>query len=226
MKNFLYLFNFNMLSPMHSRRHIKNSFLVDNAMIKIGITDNLERRKKEYESTYYCSKCHKSHCNLLKAWEVKLSISELKNLEKEIKDEFNPIQGEYYSITQKQKIITWINLKFKEKSFIKVNINQSSIKRNKKMNELNFPDKEELKNYRFIRTDKTPGNRAADHNLRRWNWIAKAGSKGKTFSEIDKKNSYYRLHGIVRPDYGGNTSSIYQDLKHDFKGGFVKFEKI
>lgn len=73
----------------------------------------------------------------------------------------------------------------------------------------------------FIRTDQMFQNNAANHNVRRWNWVAEAGSQGRKYSECNAPNSIYR-QGIVRKTYNGNESSITQDLDYDIKNGWLK----
>ena len=79
----------------------------------------------------------------------------------------------------------------------------------------------EYENKRFIRTDKAISSRCALHNINRWQWIADAGSKGRSYSELNTKDSIYRK-SIKRDDYSGNTTSIIQDIKYDIKSGWIK----
>lgn len=69
----------------------------------------------------------------------------------------------------------------------------------------------------FARTDKEIFGRVADHNNRRWEWIG----KGKTFKELNAKNSVYRKN-IDRKTYKKHTSPITQDILYDLKSGYIK----
>ena len=66
---------------------------------------------------------------------------------------------------------------------------------------------------RYFRSNMPISNRHASHNVQRWEWIGNDG-KGRTFSEINKPNSFYRKC-IRRNTYAGNESSIRQDLRYD-----------
>ena len=68
---------------------------------------------------------------------------------------------------------------------------------------------------RYFRSDIPISNRHASHNVQRWEWIGNDG-KGRTFSEINKPNSFYRKC-IRRNTYAGNETSIRQDLRYDIK---------
>ena len=69
----------------------------------------------------------------------------------------------------------------------------------------------------FVRTDKEIFGRVADHNKKRWEWIG----EGKTFKEINAKNSTYRKC-IKRETYKKHTSPITQDILYDLKSGYIK----
>lgn len=69
----------------------------------------------------------------------------------------------------------------------------------------------------FARTDKEIFGRVADHNKKRWEWIG----KGKTFKELNAKNSVYRKN-IDRKTYKKHTSPITQDILYDLKSGYIK----
>ncbi len=69
----------------------------------------------------------------------------------------------------------------------------------------------------FARTDKEIFGRVADHNKRRWEWIG----KGKTFKELNAKNSTYR-ECIDRKTYKKHTSPITQDILYDLNSGYIK----
>ena len=75
---------------------------------------------------------------------------------------------------------------------------------------------------RFVRTAQPINStRNALHNIKRWEWIGEAGAKGRTFAEINARNSTYRKC-IKRKNYAGNTSSIKGDLKHDLHGKWTR----
>ena len=86
--NTVYLFKFDMLSPMLSRRNVPQSFLVSNEMVKVGITRDFERRFSDYKNTYRCERCSKPHVNLIKKWSVNLEREDCEKIEKTLKREF------------------------------------------------------------------------------------------------------------------------------------------
>jgi len=98
-----------MLTPMLSRRHVPNSFLVNNSMVKVGITSNIDRRIRDYRTTYKCHKCNARHFNVEKTWVTNLSIAELQSLEQKLKLFFEPLKGEYFSNEEKERIISWLD---------------------------------------------------------------------------------------------------------------------
>jgi len=69
----------------------------------------------------------------------------------------------------------------------------------------------------FARTDKEIFGRVADHNKKRWEWIG----KGKTFKELNAKNSTYRKC-IKRITYRKHTSPITRDILYDLNSGYIK----
>ena len=73
-------------------------------------------------------------------------------------------------------------------------------------------------NKRFIRTDKSTHSRCAPHNVNRWNWIAEAGSKGRSYSELNLNNSIYRQN-IKGKD---NDHRIDVDITYDIENGWIK----
>ena len=75
-------------------------------------------------------------------------------------------------------------------------------------------------NKRFIRTDKLITSKAS-HNIKRLKWIAEAGSEGRSYSELNRKDSIYRQN-IKRKTYKGNDSSITVDISYDIKKGMIK----
>ena len=76
-------------------------------------------------------------------------------------------------------------------------------------------------NKRFIRTNKPISSKTAQHNFKRYEWIAEAGSEGRSYSELNRKDSIYRQN-IKRDTYKGNRSSINQDIAYDIKQGMIK----
>ncbi len=79
-------------------------------------------------------------------------------------------------------------------------------------NKLSFNDSD-----RFARTNKKITNRVVEHNKDRWEWIG----KGKTFKELNEKNSTYRKN-IKRKTYQKNKSPITQDILYDLNSGYIK----
>ena len=75
--------------------------------------------------------------------------------------------------------------------------------------------KDDNLNTRYFRSDNPIKNHHASHNVMRWEWVGNDG-KGRTFSEINKPNSFYR-QCIRRNTYAGNETSIRQDLKYDIE---------
>ena len=81
--------------------------------------------------------------------------------------------------------------------------------------------KSQFENSKFIRTDKPHLPRCSSHNVRRHDWIAKAGTSGRSFSEINAPDSIYRRN-IIRKKYLGNNSMIDEDLRYDIKSGYIR----
>lgn len=81
-----------------------------------------------------------------------------------------------------------------------------------KKNKIIFNDSD-----RFARTNKEIFGRVVDHNKDRWEWIG----KGKTFRELNEKNSTYRKN-IKRKTYQKNKSPITQDILYDLNSGYIK----
>lgn len=218
--NEIYIMGFNMPKPMRSRKNVPNSFYVHQDMIKVGISTNYQRRKKEYENTYYSDTDKKSYVYELMYWKTDDIYGDLQLLEKELKKEFVQarLRGEYYQKEYFKEISAWIkNWLNKNKTSEKFSTETFQDAKNigKKM-EIN-----EYENKRFIRTDKAISSRCALHNINRWQWIADAGSKGRSYSELNTKDSIYRK-SIKRDDYSGNITSIIQDIKYDIKSGWIK----
>lgn len=60
-----------MRTPMPSRRHVPTSLKITSEMIKVGKVQHprpFEKRMKDYETTYKCKKCGKSHFSVIKKW--------------------------------------------------------------------------------------------------------------------------------------------------------------
>ena len=223
---------FNMPEPMKSRKNVANSFLVDQNMIKIGISTDYQRRNKDYKNTYYSEADNKSYVYELEKWETDLAIGDLQRFEKELKQEFihANTQGEYYQKEYYEEIKAWIetwlkknksseNTSKEDKTLEKItNKSIRDINLGEKMSKKNKPSKYE--NKKFIRTDKLITSKAS-HNIKRLKWIAEAGSEGRSYSELNRKDSIYRQN-IKRKTYKGNDSSITVDISYDIKKGMIK----
>lgn len=106
---------FDMETPMLSRRSVPTSLKIDSTMIKVGKVQHprpFEDRMKDYRGTYKCLKCNKSHFSVIKKWE----LSEKHNpntIEKTIGEEFYNekinVRCEYYKKSAKRKILNRIN---------------------------------------------------------------------------------------------------------------------
>ena len=232
MSNTIYMMGFNMPKPMKSRKNVANSFLVDQDMIKIGISTDYQRRSKDYKNTYYSEADNKSYVYELENWETDLAIADLQRFEKELKQEFYHAnaQGEYYQKEYYEEIKAWIETWLKthkiseytskeDKTLEKItNKSIRDINVGEKMSKKKKPSKYE--NKRFIRTDKLITS-TATHNIKRLEWIAEAGSEGRSYSELNRKDSIYRQN-IKRKTYKGNDSPITEDISYDIKIGMIK----
>ncbi len=241
------MMGFNMPEPMKSRKNVANSFLVDQNMIKIGISTDYQRRSKDYKNTYYSQADNKSYVYELENWETDLDIGDLQRFEKELKQEFihANTQGEYYQKEYYEEIKVWIetwlkknkssenlivNLYQKFKNFI-IGLYQkfknfiiSLYQKFKSFICKLLGDEMKLSKYenkRFIRTNKPISSKTAQHNFKRYEWIAEAGSEGRNYSELNRKDSIYRQN-IKRNTYEGNHSSITQDIAYDINQGMIK----
>jgi len=226
------MMGFNMPEPMKSRKNVANSFLVVQDMIKIGISTNYQRRSKDYKNTYYSEADNKSYVYELEKWETDLAIGDLQRFEKELKQEFihANTQGEYYQKEYYEEIKAWIetwlkknksseNTSKEDKTLEKItNKSIRDINAVEKMRKKKKPSKHE--NKRFIRTDKLITSKAS-HNIKRLKWVAEAGSEGRSYSELNRKDSIYRQN-IKRKTYKGNESLITQDISYDIKQGMIK----
>ena len=232
MSNTIYMMGFNMPKPMKSRKNVANSFLVDQDMIKIGISTDYQRRSKDYKNTYYSEADNKSYVYELEKWETDLAIGDLQRFEKELKQEFihANTQGEYYQKEYYEEIKAWIetwlkthkiseNTSKEDKTSEKItNKSIRDINVGEKMSKKKKPSKYE--NKRFIRTDKLTTSRAT-HNIKRLEWIAEAGSEGRSYSELNRKDSIYRQN-IKRKNYNGNDSEITVDISYDIEKKMIK----
>ena len=185
-------------------------------MIKVGISDAFDRRLREYKSTYQCDLCNKSHEDLIKKWDVELTYTQCQQFESIIKDAFSNenIFGEYYKKEAIKKIINFIPIAIK-KAKTNTILKPAEIKKKPNMLKRIIKTKNDNINTRYFRSDNPIKKHHASHNVMRWEWVGNDG-KGRTFSEINKPNSFYRKC-IRRLTYAGNESSIRQDLKYDIE---------
>ena len=215
--NCIYVFGFDMKSPMLSRRGVPHSKKVSSSMIKVGITKDFHRRLRDYRRTYQCDSCNKSHEELIKKRDVELTYTQCQQFESIIKDAFSNenIFGEYYKKEAIKKIIDFIPIAIK-KAKTNTILKPAEIKEKPNMPKRIIKTKADNLNTRYFRSDKKITKRnSAIHNVQRWEWVDNNG-KGRTFSEINKPNSFYRKC-IRRDDYNGNETSIRQDLKYDLE---------
>lgn len=109
--HYMYVFSFDMLTPMPSVKRRPNSFKVSNSWIKVGITNDIDVRKNSYKNEYHCEQCNKTHFHVEKVWQSEAERSRLEELEQFLKyhDELHRHRGEYYSDKDKDKIIEILN---------------------------------------------------------------------------------------------------------------------
>ena len=212
--NTVYIATFDMKTAMHSIGNKSSSSLVDKKMIKVGISKNFLDRKKQYENTYKCSSCNKSHVNFKNVLKTSFDYKQCKELEVKVKKKFEDsnVFGEYYRKESYQDILNFLlnKIELKDMSIKKINKIKS--------NNMNYSE------CRFIRTTKEINKKHAPHNIARWNWIENNG-KGRTYGEIDLADSVYRKN-IKTEKYGGNDSSINSHLGYDIKQKMIRAEKI
>ena len=185
-------------------------------MIKVGITRDFHRRLRDYRRTYQCDLCNKSHKELIKNWDVELTYTECQQFENVIKNTFSNenIFGEYYKKEAAKKIIDFIPIAIK-KAKTKTILKPVKTKEKPNMPKRIIKTKDDNLNTRYFRSDKPISKRHVTHNVQRWEWVGNDGI-GRTFSEINKPNSFYR-QCIRRDKYTGNESSILQDLTYDIE---------
>ena len=217
--NTIYLFRFNMLTPMLSRKDVPESFRVSRNMVKVGITGNFEKRFAEYKRTYDCKDCSKPHVELVKKWPVNISREDCMKIEKILKGEFaeSREKGEYYNQAVTGKLEKRLDELTRED--ITEGIHREGLPREKLRTSLK---RHGIRNTdRFVRTAKPISLRSASHNIARWEWIGEAGEEGRIFDEINAPNSKYRKC-IKRKSYLGNASVIEKDLEYDLRGGWIR----
>ena len=71
----------------------------------------------------------------------------------------------------------------------------------------------------FIKTDKVP---TAPHNRFRQEWIG----SGKTYEEISKSGSFYRVHGIAEEHDAFNNSFPDKHLNYDLDKKYLRWYRL
>tara|TARA_Y100001970_G_C14238997_1_gene863706 strand:+ start:3478 stop:3828 length:351 start_codon:yes stop_codon:yes gene_type:complete len=106
---------FDMKTPMLSRRPVPTSLKISSDMIKVGKVQHprpFEERMKDYKGTYKCSVCNKSHFFVVKCWEL-TEDQDPNIIEKIISQEFSDqkisSRCEYYNKSMKIKILNRID---------------------------------------------------------------------------------------------------------------------
>ena len=211
--NTIYIAHFDMKTSMHSIRNNTSSKKVSKDMIKVGISNTFDKRKKQYENTYRCKICNKSHVVFVKKFETNKNYKECQNIEQKVKKIFKAqnLFGEYYEKDAHKEILIFLTNILKKKQTVKIFNMKPSVKKER------IKPKHKSNEYvgrKFFKTDKKI-IRGAEHNKKRWRWIDNNG-KGRTYNEINKADSVYR-QCIKRKTYAGNTSSIDQDLHYDIE---------
>ena len=106
---------FDMKTPMLSRRYVPTSLKISSDMIKVGKVQHprpFEERMKDYRGTYKCSTCNKSHFSVVSYWEL-TEDQDPDMIEKIIGQEFSDqkisSRYEYYNRSMKTKILNRID---------------------------------------------------------------------------------------------------------------------
>ena len=212
-KHTIYIFGFDMESPMNSIRN-KASKKVNKDMIKVGITNNFERREKEYKNTYRSDDGSKSHAILKFKLETKKNHSECRVVELSLKSVFSEFLkfGEYYDKKVYKKIKIFLVRIDKPVVNIGKVIDEKAAQYNAGLLE--------FENCVFLRTDKKFNSQCHPLNIARWWWIGK-NKDGRTFNEINAPDSFYKR--CLKEH--GHGKKIYRHLNYDIKSGFIKAEK-
>ena len=217
--NTIYLAHFDMKTSMHSIRKKISSKKVSQDMIKVGISKNFIERKKQYENTYRCQSCKKTHVFFVNEFETNMNYDQCRDIEKKVRDKFKKenLFGEYYKKDVDKEIQTFLINIVKNKQTSKILDNKlfggKNMSKSKSKNDKYYGCK-------FFRTDQVINPRYALHNVKRWEWIDNKG-KGRTYNEINMADSIYR-QCIRRSTYTGNESSIDRDLTYDIKIGMTE----
>ena len=73
MSSFIYVMEFDMKTPMLSRRNVPTSLKISSDMIQVGKVQHprpFEKRMNDYKGTYKFSVCNKSHFSAVSYWEL------------------------------------------------------------------------------------------------------------------------------------------------------------
>lgn len=110
MHNYIYIMEFDMLSPMPSNRGAPKQLPVTSKMIKVGKVSRgkrFEGRMGDYAKTYRCDACDKSHASIVNYWELSEDIDP-SEIERFVKAAFKgdrvTSRHEYYWATAKPAI--------------------------------------------------------------------------------------------------------------------------
>ena len=202
-----------MKTSMHSIRNKASSKKVSQDMIKVGISKNFNERKKQYENTYRCKICKKSHVLFVKIFETNKIYRQCQDIEQEVRKKFKQenLFGEYYEKDVYKEIHIFLTNILKNKLPVKISNIKPSVKKERTKSKLIKSD--EYLGCKFFKTNKKI--RGAEHNQKRWMWIDNNG-KGRTYSEINRADSTYR-QCILDKHYHGNTSSVDPHLRYDIE---------
>jgi hypothetical protein len=219
--NIIYIAHFDMKTSMHSIRNKVSSKKVSQDMIKVGISKNFIERKKQYENTYRCLGCNKTHALFVNKFETKMNYDQCREIEKKVREQFKikNLFGEYYKKDAYNEIEIFLTNIVNDKK-------PDSILRHippptKEMSK-SKPKSDQYFGCKFFRTNVEVNNRHALHNIKRWEWIDNDG-KGRTYNEINIADSTYRKC-IKDSTYHGNTSSIDKHLTYDRKMGMIEIQ--